>query len=93
MTSRRSEPRPIVRVAFQSRGRVYEIYARSVTEGRLFGERSPVVVDPGEESLKAEFAGVRRTFIARVTAADTGAATIAPFPTLLPSNDKPSRGT
>jgi hypothetical protein len=50
---------------------VYEIYARRVShgaifgfvevEGLLFGERSSVVVDPAEERLQAEFAGVERT--------------------------------
>jgi hypothetical protein len=52
-------------------GMVYEIYARRVShgaifgfvevEGLLFGERSSVVVDPAEERLQAEFAGVERT--------------------------------
>lgn len=56
-----------------TQGKVYEIYARSVSQGSLFGfveveklvfgERSKVVVDPGEERIKAEFAGVRRTYI------------------------------
>lgn len=56
-----------------TQGKVYEIYARSVSQGSLFGfveveklvfgERSKVVVDPGEERIKAEFAGVKRTYI------------------------------
>lgn len=63
----------IYRVVFQNQGKVYEIYAKSVSqgamfgfvevEGLLFGERSSVVVDPGEESLKVEFAGVERTYV------------------------------
>lgn len=63
----------IYRVVFQNQGRVYEVYARSVAqgalfgfveiEGLLFGERSQVVVDPGEEALKVEFAGVERTYV------------------------------
>lgn len=63
----------LFRVVFQSRGKVYEIHAREVSECRLmgfvevgdlvFGERSAVLVDPSEERLKAEFAGVRRTYI------------------------------
>ena len=56
-----------------SQGKVYEIYARSVSHGSLFGfveveklvfgERSTVVVDPSEERIKSEFAGVKRTYI------------------------------
>ena len=58
---------------FLSQGKVYEIYARNVSHGSLFGfveveqllfgERSTVVVDPSEESLKTEFAGVKRTYL------------------------------
>lgn len=65
--------RHIYKISFVNQGKVYEIYARSVTQGALFGfieveklvfgERSSVVVDPGEERIKAEFAGVRRTYI------------------------------
>ena len=29
----------------------------------MFGERSSVVLDPGEERIKAEFAGVKRSFL------------------------------
>ncbi|MFQ5718372.1 MAG: DUF1820 family protein [Acidobacteriota bacterium] len=60
----------IYRVIFQNRGQTYEVYARSVSQGDLFGfiqvetllygERSQVVLDPSEESLKAEFKGVSR---------------------------------
>jgi hypothetical protein len=63
----------IYKVLFQNEGRVYEIYAQSISqgglfgfveiEGLLFGERSTVVVDPSEERLKTEFAGVERTYI------------------------------
>jgi hypothetical protein len=52
---------------------VYEIYARSVGHGEMFGfieveelvfgERSSVVVDPTEEKIKAEFDNVRRTYL------------------------------
>ena len=61
------------RVLFVNEGKVYEIYARHVShgamfgfvevEGLLFGERSSVVVDPAEERLQTEFAGVERTYI------------------------------
>ena len=60
-------------VMFVNDGRVYEIYARRVShsamfgfvevEGLLFGERNSVVVDPAEERLQTEFAGVERTYI------------------------------
>lgn len=62
--------RRIYKVIFQSQGQVVEIYARQVSqgsifgfveiEGLLFGERTKVVVDPGEERLKQEFDGVKR---------------------------------
>src|SRR5207237_379630 len=32
-------------------------------EELLFGERSSVVLDPAEERIKAEFSGVKRTFL------------------------------
>lgn len=56
-----------------NQGRVYEIYAREISEGGLFGfleieeivfgENTTVVVDPAEEKLKDEFAGVTRSYI------------------------------
>jgi len=63
----------IFRVMFVNQGKVYELYARKVSHGALFGfveveeltfgERSTVVVDPGEERIKSEFADVKRTFL------------------------------
>ena len=63
----------IFKVLFVSQGKMYEVYARKVSHGELFGfveveelvfgERSTVVVDPGEERIKSEFAGVKRTYI------------------------------
>jgi hypothetical protein len=54
----------IFKVLFVNQGKVYEIYARKVSHGSLFGfieveelvfgERSTVVVDPAEEKIKAE---------------------------------------
>ncbi|HEY5764962.1 MAG TPA: DUF1820 family protein [Candidatus Deferrimicrobiaceae bacterium] len=65
--------RRVYRVIFQNQGNVYELYARKVTQGELypfveveeilFGERGGVLVDPSEERLKSEFAGVHRTFL------------------------------
>jgi hypothetical protein len=63
----------LYRIAFMSQGKIYEIYARSISHGELFGfievedivfgERSSVVVDPSEERIKSEFSGVQRTYI------------------------------
>lgn len=63
----------IYRIQFFNQGQVYEVYAKQVSQGGLFGfieieqmifgERSQVVVDPGEEKLKSEFQGVKRTYI------------------------------
>ncbi len=65
--------RTLYRVIFTSQNKVYEIYARKViqgemygfveVEGVLFGEKSSLVVDPGEEQLKHEFSGVKRSFL------------------------------
>jgi cytoskeletal protein CcmA (bactofilin family) len=61
------------RVLFRSKDDTYEVYAKSVSQGELFGfieieqlvfgERTQVVVDPGEERLEREFEGVKRVFI------------------------------
>lgn len=63
----------LYRVTFFNQGQVYEVYARSVVQGSLygfveieglvFGERSEVVVDPSEERLASEFADVKRSYI------------------------------
>ncbi len=63
----------LYRVVFMSQGQVYEVYARGVGHGALFGfveveqlvfgERTSVVVDPSEEKIKSEFANVKRTYL------------------------------
>jgi hypothetical protein len=63
----------IFKVLFVNQGKVYEIYARKVGHGGLFGfieveelvfgERSTVVLDPAEERIKSEFDGVKRTYL------------------------------
>ncbi len=63
----------IFKILFVNQGKVYEIYARKISHGGLFGfveieelvfgERSTVVVDPGEERIKSEFAGVKRSYL------------------------------
>ncbi|MDE2234788.1 MAG: DUF1820 family protein [Gammaproteobacteria bacterium] len=98
-------PRHIYKVIFMNQGKIYEVYARKVSqegfwgfieiEQLVFGERSSVVLDPSEEKLKDEFAGVKRTFIpmhavvridevaregtAKIIAMD-GASNVTPFP-------------
>ncbi|MFQ5469847.1 MAG: DUF1820 family protein [Gammaproteobacteria bacterium] len=63
----------IYKVIFVNENKVYEIYAREIYQGELygfveveeliFGEKTSVVVDPAEERLKTEFNGVKRTYI------------------------------
>ncbi len=63
----------LFRITFMGQGQIYEIYARSVSHGDLFGfisveeltfgERTTVVVDPSEEKIKSEFSGVKRTYL------------------------------
>jgi hypothetical protein len=63
----------IFKILFVNQGKVYEVYARKVSHGSLFGfveiedlvfgERSSVVLDPNEERIKSEFAGVKRTYL------------------------------
>lgn len=58
----------LYRVQFHNQGKVYQLYARRVSQGELhgfvdieglvFGESSALVIDPSEERLKAEFEGV-----------------------------------
>ena len=65
--------KPIFKVLFMNQGKVYEIYAKSVSHGNLFGfieveelifgARSTVVVDPTEERIQTEFNGVKRTYL------------------------------
>jgi hypothetical protein len=63
----------IYKVVFFNRDQVYEIYAKSVYQGDMygfviiedfvFGEKSAIVVDPSEDRLRTEFEGVKRSFI------------------------------
>ncbi len=64
---------PVYKVIFQNGKQVFEVFARQIyqsdmwgfieVEEFLFGERSQILVDPGEEKLKAEFNGVKRSYI------------------------------
>jgi hypothetical protein len=63
----------IFKVLFLNQGKIYEVYAKKVTHGSLFGfiemedivfgERASVVLDPNEERIKTEFEGVKRSFL------------------------------
>jgi hypothetical protein len=100
----------IYRVLFHNQGQVYEVYARSIYQSELygfievedyvFGGRSQVVIDPGEDKLRAEFEGVQRSFIpmhsvirmdevekegvAKIT--DAKGEKVTPFPMPVPRN-------
>ncbi|MEP7157835.1 MAG: DUF1820 family protein [Chloroflexota bacterium] len=102
--------RHLYKVTFVNLGKVYEIYARSVTQGTLFGfieverlvfgARSSVVLDPSEERIKTEFAGVIRSYlpmhsilridevekqgVSKVTVAEGGNVTQFPVPIYTP---------
>lgn len=67
------EKKHLYRVIFINQGKVYEIYAKKVQQGELYGfveveelifnTKSSVVVDPSEERLKSEFDGVKMSII------------------------------
>lgn len=100
------DKQPIFRVIFLNQGQVFEIYARHIFQSELwgfleveeliFGERSQLLVDPGEEKLKSQFEGVSRSFIpanaivridevesvgqAKISEAKGGMSNVMPFP-------------
>jgi len=63
----------IYRVMFVNQDQVYELYVKHVYQSDMwgfleleefvFGNRSELLVDPGEEKLKAQFSGVKRSYI------------------------------
>jgi len=63
----------IYKIVFINREEVYEVYAKSIYQGDMygfvivedfvFGEKSAIVVDPSEDKLRTEFEGVKRSFI------------------------------
>src|SRR5690606_39760650 len=65
--------KPTYKVIFLNQGQVYEIFARAIYQSEMygfieveefvFGERTQLLVDPAEERLKTEFAGVKRSYI------------------------------
>jgi hypothetical protein len=64
---------PVYKIIFHNQNQVFEIFARQIyqsdmwgfieVEEFVFGERSQTIVDPSEERLKTEFAGVKRSYI------------------------------
>jgi hypothetical protein len=103
----------IFKVVFANQGKVYEIYARKVGHGTrwgfveveelVFGEKSTVLVDPSEERVKAEFEGVKRTYLpmhsivridevrkqgtSKIVAADSSNVAQFPVPIYTPSGE------
>lgn len=71
--ARTKQATSVFKVIFSNQGQVYEVFARHVSQGGLFGfveveqllfgERSQLITDPSEEKLKTEFGGVKRVFI------------------------------
>ena len=64
---------PVFKVIFHNQGKIYELHASKVSQGSLyafveiegiiFDEHTELVVDPSEEKLKDEFAGVNKTYV------------------------------
>src|ERR1700745_730424 len=66
--------KPIYQIIFLNQGKAYEVHARRVSqtetlfgfvevEELVFGARKGVVVDPAEERLQVELAGVKNTYL------------------------------
>jgi len=104
----------LYRITFMSQGRIYELYAKSVGSADLFGfvevsqlvwsQKSSVVIDPSEDSLKHEFSGVKRFFVpmhsviridevdregvAKIVGTSGPAGSVSPFPVFIPPGEK-----
>jgi hypothetical protein len=105
-----TNPKSIYRVKFVNQDKLYEVYCTHIyqsdmygfieIEELIFGERSQLLVDPSEEKLQKEFAGVKRSFvpmhaIVRIDEvekegtpkiSDSKGATITAFPNTSPPN-------
>lgn len=63
----------IYRVIFVNQDQVFEVYAKHVYQSEMwgfleieefvFGSQSELVIDPGEEKLKNQFNGVKRSYV------------------------------
>ncbi len=113
MSDNETSNRQIFKVIFHNQGKVYEIYAQNVDHGimfgfieveeLIFGEKTSIVVDPTEETLKNEFEGVKRTYIplhsiiridevikegaAKITESAEKGSNVMPFPVYTKSGD------
>ena len=110
-----SETTPIYKIIFLNQNKVYELYAKAIYQSEMygfieaeefvFGARSQMIVDPGEEKLKSEFNGVSRSYIPlhsiiRIDEVEkegvgkivdaTGGSNVSPFP--LPGGARPVNG-
>jgi hypothetical protein len=100
----------VYRITFASQGRIYELYARNVGSAQMFGfvevshllwsQKSTVVIDPSEDSLKHEFEGVKRFYVpmqsvmridevdregtSKILAATPSSGTVSAFPVFIP---------
>lgn len=64
---------PVFKVIFHNNSQIYEVYAQAIYQSEMwgfveveefvFGEPAQMIVNPGEEKLKSEFAGVKRSYI------------------------------
>ncbi|ACY86164.1 DUF1820 family protein [Edwardsiella piscicida] len=64
---------PLYRIQFMNNGKNYQLYVREIIQSPLFGfieiadfvfdSHGSLLVDPSEEKLKSEFAGVTRSYI------------------------------
>ncbi len=67
------EGETLFKILFVNQDQVFQIFAKSVFQSELygfieieeivFGEKSKLVLDPGEEKLKSEFSGVKRSYV------------------------------
>ena len=73
MTDQRKQDDRLYKISFINKDKVFEVFAKQIYESDLygflaieemvFGSQSEIVIDPSEEKLRAEFDGVKRTFI------------------------------
>jgi len=62
----------VYKVIFHNQGKIYQLHASSVGQGAMYAfveiegiifDEHTVLVDPSEEKLKDEFAGVEKTYV------------------------------
>ena len=100
------------RIQFHNNNRIYELYAHEVSQSEMmgfieigqiiFGEHTKLLIDPAEEKLKHEFAGVKHTYIPHHSiiridevektghskiSTGSGDSNVAPFPIFSPGSE------